>query len=120
MWMARYSSIRGLYLKERKMSYYLPPLVTEHEDAHYWPNGQYDDAADEDCVFCSGLMQILAQFPDLAPATLYEAERIREAAGLGPTGPAGSGKLIKGITVRYGASDAPTEIPAGFTALCAS
>lgn len=97
------------------MSFIRPPFVSEREDAHYWPNGAYDGPADEDCVFCSGLMQYLAHKPGAAPATLYEAERIRQAAGLGPSGPANSDALIDGTTKRYGW--APTKIPSGFSVL---
>lgn len=88
-----------------------PPVVCEKEDAHRWPDGRWDDAADEDCAFCSVLMQYLAEHPGAAPATLEEAEAIRAAAGLGPLGPASSADTIRGCQARY--SWAPTQIPAG-------
>ncbi len=79
----------------------VPPFVCEKEDVHYWTNKVIDDGADEDCVFCTTVMGKLAHDPGSCPATLFEAERVREDAGLGPTGPAGT----------------PTEIPAGMASL---
>lgn len=98
------------------MTWVIPPLVTEHEDAHYWPNGAYDGPADEDCVFVSGLMQYLAWKPRAAAATLYEAERIRQAAGLGPDGGALTSDLLRGESIRYGWKPATAV---GFAALWA-
>lgn len=91
-----------------------PPLVTEHEDVHYWPDHEYDDAADEDCLFCSILMQYLAGHPGAAPATLFEAELIRHAAGLHPSGGASTEDGIRGVGARYDWT--PAKI-AGFDAL---
>jgi hypothetical protein len=86
----------------------LPPLVTEHEPG-----------PDDDCVFCAGIMQVLARWPGRCPHTLTEAEAIRAAAGI-PAGPSSTTDLIRGITVRYGATYAPTSVkgwPAAWAAL---
>lgn len=79
-------------------TYLIPPLVTEHETG-----------PDDDCVFCSGVMQVLARWPGRCPATLTTAEALRHAAGI-PDGPASSGDLVKGITVLFGAGYAPTTV----------
>lgn len=79
-----------------------PPLVTEHEAAHYWPDGEYDGPEDEDCLFCSLLSQYLGVHPGAAPATLYEAELIRHEAGLHPSGGATTDDGIRGLQARYG------------------
>lgn len=94
------------------------PFISEKEDAHRWPDGQWDDAADDDCVPTSGLGQYLGAKPGKAPATHFEAERIRQDAGVAPTGPMSSDDLIRGTTKRYGW--AATKIAAGFTALRAA
>jgi len=87
----------------------LPPLCTEHEPG-----------PDDDCVFCSGIMQLLARWPGRCPATLTEAEAVRAAAKLADGAGAGTTDLIRGITARYGAGYAPTSVtgwPAAWAAL---
>ncbi len=96
------------------MSWVTPPFVSEKEDAHFWPNNVFDDSADEDCVFVSGLMQFLAHRPGGAAATLAEAELIRHAAGLLPKGPAGSDDLIRGELKLFGWAPAKVR---GFSGL---
>jgi hypothetical protein len=99
------------------MGWITPPFVSEKEGAHFWPDHESDDAADEDCVFVAGLMQFLAHKPGGAAATLAEAELIRHAAGLHPSGPAGSDDLIRGELALFGW--APTKVK-GFSALWAA
>jgi hypothetical protein len=95
-----------------------PPHVCEKEDVHQWPDGRWDDAKDEDCVWAAGLMQYLALHPGAAPATLTEAEALRADAGIGPAGGSTSANLVTGTTKRYGW--APTIIPPGFSVLWSS
>lgn len=97
------------------MTWLRPPHISERENAHISPGGQYDDAADEDCLFCSGLSQYLGAHPGAAPATHDEAERLRLAAGLKPTGPANSLDLVRGTKARYGFE--PTIIASGVDSL---
>lgn len=99
------------------LSWVTPPFVSEKEEGHFWPNHVFDDSADEDCVFVSGLMQFLAHKPGGAAATLAEAELIRHAAGLQPSGPAGSDDLIRGELALFGWAPAKVK---GFTALWAA
>jgi hypothetical protein len=79
-----------------------PPLVSEREDAHVQFDGQADDAADEDCVPCSLVMLALAAKPGTCPATLTEAEKLRDAAGYGPLGPTDVTKYGPAFKARYG------------------
>lgn len=93
------------------MAFDRPPFVSEREGKHQFPTGVIDTAADEDCVFAAGLMQANAIVGNILPATLHEAERIRAAAGLGPSGPSNSDDLIRGLQKHYGF--APRKV-AGF------
>lgn len=98
------------------MTFVKPPHVSEREEAHTWPGGAYDGPADEDCVWCSGIMLRLASQPGSCPATLYEAERLRQDAGLGPSGGANANDLLRGYAKRYGwtephvVSNSPTAL----------
>lgn len=79
-----------------------PPAISEREGIHYWPDGEYDGPEDEDCVFVAGLEQKLAHAPHSAAATLAEAELIRHAAGLHPSGGASSADLVRGEEALFG------------------
>jgi hypothetical protein len=75
------------------------PLVCEHEPG-----------PDDDCVFCTGVMNLLARFPGRCSPTLEAAESIRAASGISMEGPSSGLDLIKGITNKFGAAYAPTPI----------
>jgi hypothetical protein len=75
--------------------------VTEREVAHRWPNGQYDNAAWEDCTFMSGVELARLCFSSKIPATHYEGERLRQAAGVSPSGGSNIDDLRNGIKRRY-------------------
>lgn len=65
-------------------------------------NGASDDSRWEDCVFTSGLMLANTATLGKYPATLTEAENIRDAAGLSPLGPTTNNQLNLGLSRRYG------------------
>lgn len=81
---------------------YRPIFVSEREVAHTHLNGAADNAAWEDCVFCSGLMLANAAKLGQYPATLVEAENIRDAAGASATGSTTNNQLNLGLSRRYG------------------
>lgn len=81
---------------------YKPLFVSEREGAHVHLNGASDDSRWEDCVFTSGLMMANAATLGKYPATLTEAENIRDAAGVIPTGPTTNNQLNLGLSRRYG------------------
>lgn len=73
------------------MSYVNPPFVSEREKG-----------TDEDCVPCSALMLALAHKPGVAPATLREAERLRQWSGYGPYGGTSVQWIAVGVERKYG------------------
>jgi len=92
--------------------------VTERESAHRWPNGRYDDGAWEDCTFVSGLELARICHNTAIPATHYEEERLRQAAGKGPLGGSNANDLMLGYARRYGWH--PAAPLSGFPALWAA
>lgn len=87
------------------MSYYRPIFVSERERAELWVDGkQMDDARWEDCAPTSMLMLVNAATGRKKPTTmtLDEAERLRMAAGYGPTGPTNIVRLGAAAATRYG------------------
>lgn len=75
--------------------------VSEREKEHFWPDGQHDDFAAEDCLWCAAI-EIL-RFGGLdVDATPAEAEAMRAASGEPPAGPSSPANLIEGAKARYG------------------
>lgn len=80
--------------------------VTEREADGTW----------EDCTWCSGLEWYRLAHDPSRPATHAEAQALRDASGMPPTGGSGIGDFIRGVSARYHV--ALTERPvSGFTAL---
>jgi len=89
--------------------------VSERESAHHWPDGQFDDAAWEDCTMCAGVMFArLAHDLDIAPLH-REAEALRDDAGEDPIGGTSTQDLDRGLRRRYGWTGA--RLVAGFDEL---
>lgn len=113
------------------MTYIRPRFVSERERAERWVDGtSWDDSRWEDCGPCSVLMLVDATTGHREPVTadLNEAERLRLAAGYGPTGGTNIGRLAGAATVRYriklpravsGASAVWTALRPGFGAAIA-
>jgi hypothetical protein len=74
--------------------------VSEREKAHFWPDGRHDDAAAEDCLWCSAIEVLRWGGLDI-PATPAEAEAMRAASGEPPTGPSNPDNLLAGAKKRY-------------------
>lgn len=75
--------------------------VSEREIAHTWPDGQKDDARWEDCTWCSLVMFLHDLGYDFVPPTHAEAERLRDAAGVKPTGASAAWQNLLGVKRRY-------------------
>jgi hypothetical protein len=75
--------------------------VSERESAHHWPDGQFDDAAWEDCEMCAGVMQARLAHDLSIPYTHAEAERLRDDAGEDPIGGTSAQDLNRGLGERY-------------------
>jgi hypothetical protein len=75
--------------------------VSERETAHRWPDGQWDNSAWEDCTWCSAIMWLRLVYSSTVPASLREAELLRDASGESPTGPSNIDDLRRGLTNRY-------------------
>jgi hypothetical protein len=75
--------------------------VSERETEHRWPDGRLDDAKWEDCRFDAAVEWLRAMGRDIPP-THAEAEAIRAAAGLQPTGGSRHEDLVRGVMRRYG------------------
>lgn len=93
--------------------------ISEREMAHDWPDGQHDDRHWEDCTFCAGVMLARICHNALIPATLTEAEHLRDVAGEDPLGGTSTADLIRGIRARY-PSFTQFQHVAGFEALWAA
>jgi hypothetical protein len=78
--------------------------ISEREAAKYWPDGQYDPAGWEDCLWVAGV-ELYRFAGGRAPALLAEAEALRNDAGVAPAGPGSNHDgLRRGMLVRYGRS----------------
>jgi hypothetical protein len=78
--------------------------ISEREGPHHWPDGQWDPAGWEDCLWTGGL-ELYRYAGGDAPPTLAEAEALRDAAGVTPTGKGSTHDgLRRGMLVRYGRS----------------
>lgn len=75
--------------------------VSERETAHASPCG-YDPAGWEDCTSVSGVELLRAMGHTTIPPTLAEAEALRCAGGVGPTGGEGQDAIRLGALRRYG------------------
>lgn len=70
----------------------LPALISHHvhvserEQAHTWPDGQKDDGAWEDCVWCSLVEWLNDTLNVHVPDTLAYAEKLRDSAHMTPLG----------------------------------
>lgn len=100
--------------------------ISEREVAHYWPDGQWDNAAWEDCTWDSGLMWYRDSYDSSRPSTHYEAERLRQAAGEKPSGGSNPFDFARGVQKRYsktvvkpitGWSNLKTALGVGYNAL---
>lgn len=76
--------------------------VSEREIAHRWPNGQWDDAAWEDCTFMTGVEWCRLTHSRAIPPTHFEGERLRQSSGSRPSGGTNIDDLSRGIRRRYG------------------
>jgi hypothetical protein len=76
--------------------------VSERETAHRWPDGQYDNSAWEDCLWCSAIMWLRLVRSASIPATLREAELLRDASGEPTYGGSNMDDLKRGLARRYG------------------
>lgn len=82
-----------------------PVLVSERERAERWVDGKsWDDGRWEDCGPCSVLMLVDAATGGVKPLikNLEEAERLRMAAGYGPTGGTNIQRLAAASVIKYG------------------
>ena len=85
----------------------LPTLVANHvhvserEVAHTWPDGQKDNAAWEDCAWCSAVEFARLTIDARIAATHAEAELLRDASGEPPTGGSTAWNVESGILKRY-------------------
>ena len=91
--------------------------ISERESGHYWPDGRYDDARWEDCAFDTAVEWARVTHDSKIPATHVEAEALRAASGLGPSGGATIDRVRQGLTARYGFAGTKAV---GFTALWAA
>jgi hypothetical protein len=92
--------------------------VTEREIAHYWPDGQWDDASWEDCTFVSAVELARICHKPSIPASHVEAEKLRDVAGVRPTGGSNQDDARRGMARRY-LWDGSTPI-SGFSAFWAA
>lgn len=87
------------------MTWHRPKLVSERERGpSIWVDGKsHDDARWEDCGPCAVLMAVDGHTNGVVPKakTLEEAERLRWAAGYGPTGGTNIQRLAAGAVTRY-------------------
>jgi hypothetical protein len=91
--------------------------ISERESAHYWPDGRYDDARWEDCAFDTAVEWARVTHDSNIPATHVEAEALRAASGLGPSGGATIDRVRAGLQARYGFAGTKAV---GFAALWAA
>lgn len=76
--------------------------ISEREAAKYWPDGQFDPAGWEDCLWV-GATELHRYAGGDVPALLAEAEALRDAAGVAPSGPGSNHDgLRRGMLARYG------------------
>ena len=75
--------------------------ISEREVAHYWPGGQWDNRAWEDCTYDSAVMWYRDSYDPSVPSTHYEAERLRQASGEDPSGGTNPFDVRRGIQARY-------------------
>lgn len=76
--------------------------ISEREVAHYWPSGEYDNAAWEDCTWDSFIMYLRMSFRPSIPSTHYEAELARKASGEDTHSGSNPNDLRKAAIARYG------------------
>jgi hypothetical protein len=89
--------------------------VSEREAVHRWPDGTFDDAAWEDCLWASAIEWLRAIGRNV-PATHAEAEALRAASGQGPLGGSGFRHLILGAKNRYDLTVPPPGMKSAFLA----
>jgi hypothetical protein len=76
--------------------------ITEREIAHRWPDGQWDDAAWEDCTFTAAVELARICWRTSIPANHVEVEKLRDVAGVRPTGGSNTYDARRGMLRRYG------------------
>jgi hypothetical protein len=98
--------------------------VSEREGAHVQPDGQWDNASWEDCLWVGGVEQARLCHDRKIEALHLEAELLRDASGEPPTGGSNTFNLEAGFTERYGWREGPGSAGyqrvSGFVALRAA
>ena len=81
---------------------YVHVHISEREEPHFWPDSQWDPAGWEDCLW-TGATELHRYAGGDVPATLAEAEALRDAAGVTPSGPGSNHDgLRRGMLARFG------------------
>lgn len=85
------------------MTWHRPKHISQRENAHVWPTGEFDGPAWEDCGPVSVCLIADATTDGAQPTrkTLAEAEALRKAAGYGPNGGTNIQRLSAAAVIRY-------------------